>query len=33
MFNKEKFSSLLKDAIGSNRTITEFSNECTLAIY
>lgn len=31
MFNKEKFSSLLKDAIGSNRTITEFSNECTLA--
>lgn len=31
MFNKEKFSTLLKEAIGSNRTITEFSNECTLA--
>jgi SOS-response transcriptional repressor LexA len=31
MFNKDTFSTLLKTAIGSNRTITEFSNECNLA--
>lgn len=30
-FNKEDFSSLLKNAIGSTRTITEFSKECRVA--
>lgn len=30
-FNKETFSKILKSAIGTNRTITEFSNECNVA--
>ena len=30
-FDKKRFSELLKNTIGSNRTITEFSNECKLA--
>lgn len=31
MFNKEKFSELLKASIGSNRSITDFSKECGVA--
>lgn len=30
-FDKKRFSELLKNTIGSNRTITEFSGECNLA--
>lgn len=30
-FDKKRFSELLKNTIGSNRTITEFSSECNLA--
>ncbi len=31
MFNKEKFSELLKSSIGANRSITDFSKECGVA--
>ncbi|EKQ55420.1 MULTISPECIES: S24 family peptidase [unclassified Clostridium] len=31
MFNKEKFSELLKASIGANRSITDFSKECGVA--
>lgn len=31
MFNKVKFSEVLKSSIGTNRTITEFSTSCNLA--
>lgn len=31
MFNREQFSELLKKAIGANRSITDFSEECKVA--
>jgi len=31
MFDKERFSELLKNAIGSNRSITDFSKQCNVA--